>query len=161
VHHLCKAARRRFVRRLYIPLPEKKSRVTLLKHLLSQNPSLVTDEELEQVHFCFVFLAQRLLTRPFLYLFSLFAPQLGDLTQGYSGADVTNLAREAAMGPLRQVMRGGDKKREKISTETLRAISRQDFTIALKSVKPSVSNVDLGMYEEWNAQFGTQQFREE
>ena len=62
------------------------------------------------------------------------------------------------MGPLRQVMRpvGGKSKQSKISTDTLRPINRHDFTSALKSVKPSVSNVDLSMYEEWNAQFGTQ-----
>ena len=130
---LDEAARRRFVRRLYIPLPERESRVALLKHLLLKNASDVSAAELEE---------------------------LGDLTEGYSGADVTNLAREAAMGPLRDVMRpaGGPagQKKGKISSDALRPINRQDFAVALKSVKPSVSNVDLGLYEDFNRQFGTQ-----
>jgi SpoVK/Ycf46/Vps4 family AAA+-type ATPase len=53
------------VRRLYIPLPERASRVALLRHLLGQNPSEVTAAELEE---------------------------LGTLTNGYSGADVRVLA---------------------------------------------------------------------
>ena len=138
---LDEAARRRFVRRLYIPLPERESRVALLKHLLLKNASDVSAAELEE---------------------------LGDLTEGYSGADVTNLAREAAMGPLRDVMRpvggaagaggigGIGQKKGKISSDALRPINRQDFAVALKSVKPSVSNVDLGLYEDFNRQFGTQ-----
>lgn len=39
----------------------------------------------------------------------------------------------------------------------VRPITRGDFTDALTRVKPSVSQLDLGLYEKWNRQFGSWQ----
>lgn len=124
---LDEAARRRFVRRLYIPLPDHATRAKLLGHLLTKNDNTLTEGEIAE---------------------------LGELTAGYSGADTTNLAREASMGPLRDVMRN---KTTNSSSKELRAITRKDFDVALRSVKASVSSKDLAEFERWNEEFGTQQ----
>ncbi|KAK5329001.1 hypothetical protein LTR70_000837 [Exophiala xenobiotica] len=70
------AARRRFVRRQYIPLPEPETRETQIRTLLkSQNHRLSS---------------QDILT-------------LTILTDGYSGSDMTALCKDAAMQPLRHL----------------------------------------------------------
>lgn len=73
-HELDDAARRRFVKRLYIPLPTSTDRKVLLQTLLKKNQHTLSDT-------CF----DRLATE----------------TDGFSGADLKALCVEAAMGPLR------------------------------------------------------------
>lgn len=77
---LDEAARRRFVKRLYIPLPDEETRRSLLHILLRKNENRVREEEVEE------------LTRR---------------SEGYSCADLHNLCREAAMGPIRDVCMDG------------------------------------------------------
>ncbi|KAL7689381.1 putative AAA+ ATPase domain, ATPase, AAA-type, core, Vps4 oligomerization [Plasmopara halstedii] len=71
---LDEAARRRFVKRLYIPLPSFEARLDLISRLLKDNENDLTDEN---KHF------------------------VAESTKGYSGADVRALCTEAAMGPIR------------------------------------------------------------
>jgi len=118
------AARRRFVKRLYIPLPEAVGRRSLVQQLLSKNRNTVTEDQVDAI------VSQ---------------------TAGFSGADLSNLCKEAAMYPLR-----------KISTSMLTVnendipdITFDDFSSALKSVRPSVAEEDLGVYLKFNATFGT------
>ena len=68
------AARRRLVKRLYIPLPDRPARLHILTRLLSKENCMVTRAEMEDI-------SQR--------------------TEGYSGADMSNLCRESALGPIR------------------------------------------------------------
>ena len=73
-------------------------------------------------------------------------------TEGYSGADMSNLCRDAAIGPIR----GLDPSRiETITAEEIRPISVEDFANALRQVKASVSDQDLKMYQEWDSRFGS------
>mmetsp|Transcript_2441 Transcript_2441/g.4865 ORF Transcript_2441/g.4865 Transcript_2441/m.4865 type:complete len:626 (+) Transcript_2441:128-2005(+) len=127
---LDEAARRRFVKRLYIPLPDEVTRTSLLKKLLGKNEHNLTEEEVVQ---------------------------LTNLTAGYSGADVTNLAREASMGPLRDTMRNR-RKFDPTTKPQLRPISYRDFLVSLKSIRASVSPDDLVGYQAWNKEFGTQEY---
>lgn len=46
---LDEAARRRFVKRLYIPLPNEVGRATLVKHLLFQNANTLTEEDIKEI----------------------------------------------------------------------------------------------------------------
>ncbi|ETW07881.1 hypothetical protein, variant 1 [Aphanomyces invadans] len=71
---LDEAARRRFVKRLYIPLPSAAARLDLMNRLLAKNKHNLTTEDKA----CIV---QR--------------------SKGFSGADVRSLCTEAAMGPIR------------------------------------------------------------
>ena len=70
------AARRRLVKRLYIPLPDQVARLHILTRLLSKEKNVVSGEQLEDI---------------------------SQKTDGYSGADMTNLCREAAYGPIRSL----------------------------------------------------------
>ncbi|KAF2667199.1 AAA-domain-containing protein [Microthyrium microscopicum] len=70
------AARRRFVRRQYIPLPEDEVRAAQLKTLLANQKQDLSEEDVAK---------------------------LVGLTEGFSGSDITALTKDAAMGPLRSL----------------------------------------------------------
>jgi SpoVK/Ycf46/Vps4 family AAA+-type ATPase len=124
---LDEGARRRFVKRLYIPLPDEASRRQLIARLLQGVDNSITGESLS----CLV-----------------------QATQGYSGADMKALCTEAAMGPVRQVIRLGHDI-SKVRAQDMSPITMQDFEEALDSVAPSVSESDLGRYVQWNSTFGS------
>jgi fidgetin-like protein 1 len=117
------AARRRFVRRQYIPLPEDWVREQQLRKLLaSQKHSLSKEDITILVH----------------------------LTEGYSGSDITALAKDAAMGPLRSL---GEKLLH-MKPEDIRGIEMQDFEASLVNIRPSVSRQGLKEFEDWAREFG-------
>lgn len=118
------AARRRFVKRQYIPLPEGETRRTqVTKLLLYQKHTLLEDD----------------------------FDQLQALTEGFSGSDITALAKDSAMGPLRSL---GDKLLL-TPTEEIRAINLDDFKQSLLYIRPSVSTEGLEEYEKWAVKFGS------
>lgn len=118
------AARRRFVRRQYIPLPEDETRKVQIQKLLSYQKHTISDEDFKK---------------------------LIELTNGYSGSDITSLAKDAAMGPLREL---GDQLLE-IGRDNIRPIDLRDFENSLQYIKPSVSKDGLREYEDWAKQFGS------
>jgi len=75
-HELDDAARRRFVKRLYIPLPERPDREILLRTLLTKNSHNLTDRDFTK---------------------------LSTDAKGFSGADLKALCTDAALGPIRQL----------------------------------------------------------
>ncbi|KAG7334131.1 hypothetical protein KOW79_002538 [Hemibagrus wyckioides] len=118
------AARRRLAKRLYIPLPEAAARQQIVTKLMSQEKSQLESDELEKVV---------------------------SSTEGFSGADMTQLCREAALGPIRSIQLSDI---ATITPEQVRPILYCDFQEALKTVRPSVSKKDLELYENWNMTFG-------
>nr|XP_012591465.1 fidgetin-like protein 1 isoform X3 [Microcebus murinus] len=70
------AARRRLVKRLYIPLPEASARKQIVINLMSKEQCHLNEEEIERI------------------------VQQSD---GFSGADMTQLCREASLGPIRSL----------------------------------------------------------
>ncbi|XP_071827685.1 fidgetin-like protein 1 isoform X1 [Apostichopus japonicus] len=120
------AARRRLVKRLYIPLPDASAREQIILNLLSKqgNYSLAQNE----------------------------VSLVCQKTEGYSGADVANLCREAALGPIRSIHSSSI---QHVSAEEVRDISYQDFLQAVENVRPSVSQKDLEIYLEWNKTYGS------
>lgn len=125
---LDEAARRRLSKRLYIPLPSHEARAWIIRSLLQRDGLLsLSNEDVDSI--C-------------------------RTTDGYSGSDMKNLVKEASMGPLRELLMQG-KDIGSISQHDMRSITVQDFTSALQQVRPSVSPNELGMYEDWNRQFGS------
>jgi SpoVK/Ycf46/Vps4 family AAA+-type ATPase len=123
---LDEAARRRLEKRLYIPLPELESRRELVSRLMSKDDlkHSLTIADFEAV---------------------------AAATDGYSGADLSALCREAAMGPLRAVMGTA----AKVSIADIRPVCLKDFTSALKRQKPSVGKNEVQRYLKWNAEYGS------
>lgn len=122
---LDEAARRRLVKRLYVPLPELEARVQIVKNLLGSQSHQMGDFEYEKI---------------------------AELTDGYSGADMANLCKEAAMGPIRSL---DYSQMESIKSEDVRAINFDDFQVALSQIRASVSDKDLQMYLDWNKLYGS------
>ncbi|KAF4976091.1 hypothetical protein FZEAL_7201 [Fusarium zealandicum] len=117
------AARRRFVRRQYIPLPEPTTRETQLRTLLGQQKHDLSDEDILK---------------------------LVDMTDGFSGSDITALAKDAAMGPLRSL---GEALLH-MTMDQIRAIQLGDFESSLTNIRPSVGKAGLKEYENWAKEFG-------
>ncbi|KAF2343298.1 ATPase AAA-type core, partial [Trinorchestia longiramus] len=70
------AARRRMVKRIYIPLPEKKARAEIIKRLMQQYQNKLSGYDIDEI---------------------------ADLCDGYSGSDMFHLCREASMEPIREI----------------------------------------------------------
>eukprot|EP01018_Ginkgo_biloba_P013744 Gb_27653 [translate_table: standard] len=125
---LDEAARRRLSKRLYIPLPSTEARAWIIQNLLEKDGLFnLSDEDTNSI--C-------------------------KITEGYSGSDMKNLVKDASMGPLREALKKGIDI-TKLRKEDMRPVMFQDFEIALQEVRPSVSQHELKIYEEWNRQFGS------
>ena len=72
-------------------------------------------------------------------------------TDGYSGSDLTALAKDAAMGPVRELR---IEELRQLSVSRIRPISRQDFAQSLRKIRASVAPPTLEKYIQWNCTFG-------
>lgn len=70
--------------------------------------------------------------------------------QGFSGSDITALAKDAAMGPLRSL---GEALLH-MRMDQIRPIGMEDFECSLKSIRPSVSKESLQAFDDWAKQYG-------
>jgi vacuolar protein-sorting-associated protein 4 len=151
------AIRRRFEKRIYIPLPDVNARYELLKERLVNISNNLTDSELRKV-------AVR--------------------TEGYSCSDIDVLCRSAVMEPVRRLEKceffvlvcetcdgmklyepcennreGALRKsftdfeqNERINT--IPEVTKNDFEMSLIKNKPSVDQKDLEKYESFTREFG-------
>ena len=123
------ALRRRLEKRIYIPLPDADARAALV-NINVRGVEVAKDVEVDA-------LARRM--------------------EGYSGDDITNVCRDAAMNGMRRKIVG--KRPEEIramSKEEVQApITMLDMSEALKRVSPSVSKEDVERHLEWLAEFGS------
>ncbi len=79
-------------------------------------------------------------------------------TDGYSGADMSNVCREAAMMPLRRRLKSSGiniNEIEQLRKDVDVPVSNQDFMDALKNIQKSVSKKNLEFYSEWMKKFGS------
>ncbi|KAL1380119.1 hypothetical protein pipiens_003629 [Culex pipiens pipiens] len=122
---LDEAARRRLVKRLYIPLPELNARTQILSRLLASEKNSLTDGQIAEI---------------------------GQLTEGFSGADMKVLCHEASMGPIRSISYD---QLVQVAKEDVRAVNYDDFKTALSRVRASVSQGDLVQYVQWDRLYGS------
>jgi vacuolar protein-sorting-associated protein 4 len=152
------AIRRRFEKRIYIPLPEAEARTTMLKLSMGSTPNDLSNADL-------VAIAKR--------------------ADGFSGADISILVRDAIFEPVRRCRRAKTFKR--VSQAGPDGVVREywtpcspgvpgavekslmdvpaaelleprvlvgDFELALEKCRPSVSPGDLKAHEEFTKDFG-------
>uniref|UniRef100_A0A3P9IUD3 Katanin p60 ATPase-containing subunit A1 n=1 Tax=Oryzias latipes TaxID=8090 RepID=A0A3P9IUD3_ORYLA len=123
------ALRRRLEKRIYIPLPSTTGRVELLR---------INLRELE--------LASNVVL-----------DKIAEQMDGYSGADITNVCRDASLMAMRRRIEGltPDEIRNLSRDEMHMPTTMEDFESALKKVSKSVSASDLEKYEKWIEEFGS------
>ncbi|XP_014616841.1 PREDICTED: spastin isoform X2 [Polistes canadensis] len=121
---LDEAALRRFTKRVYVTLPDIATRIMLLQRLLAKHNDPLTKDELKE---------------------------MAILTEGYSGSDLTGLAKDAALGPIREL---NPNQVKELDLNSVRNITMQDFRDSLKRIRRSVSPASLAAYEKWNFAYG-------
>lgn len=150
------AIRRRFEKRIYIPLPDPIARRTMFKIHIGDTPHTCKDADWKV---------------------------LGDKTDGFSGADIGVLVRDALYEPVRTCQMAthfkkvvdpegvqdfmwepcspGDPKAEEISLfdlpgEKLKPVdvNMKHFLHAVANTKPSVGKDDITQIDEWTKEFG-------
>lgn len=76
--------------------------------------------------------------------------------EGYSGDDITNVCRDAAMDGLRRAFEGKDLEEiRQLDGEIHEPIRMMDFVQAFKKIRPSVGQDHLEKHEKWRADFGS------
>ncbi len=128
------ALRRRFEKRVYIPLPNDKGRLQLF------NLNLKKIEVDKNINY----------------------DKLVKLTDGYSGADISNVCREASFMPMRRELLAnkGRKVEDLVNDPDFRnkiraAICMPDFEKAIGNISKSVSAKDLEVYDKWTKEFSS------
>lgn len=130
---LDEALRRRLEKRIYIPLPANAGRQQLFEINL-KGIKLAADAKLDE---------------------------LVRKTEGYSGADVTLVCREAAMMGLRKRLAEARAQGIPLSQiaqmqkEVDVPLSQADFVEAIKNVSKSVGTEDLQKFSDWMKEFGS------
>eukprot|EP00058_Branchiostoma_floridae_P005714 XP_002591202.1 hypothetical protein BRAFLDRAFT_62177 [Branchiostoma floridae] len=115
---------RRFAKRVYVKLPELETRVAIISKLLEKHHSPLNQNELEN---------------------------LARQTDGYSASDLTNLAKDAALGPIRELEPTQVKS---LPASQIREIRYSDFSDSLKRIRSSVAQNSLLSFEQWNSYYG-------
>lgn len=153
------AIRRRFERRIYIPLPDVIARKAMLKIHLGDTKTTLSDRDIEE---------------------------LAKLTDGFSGSDMSVMVRDALMEPVRRLqtatafrrVRGRDPSGQEVDDlwepclpDTKGAVQKtlmdiepsklaspvvgmMDFRKSLRTSRPSVNQADLDQYVKWTQEFG-------
>jgi katanin p60 ATPase-containing subunit A1 len=126
---LDEAIRRRLEKRIYIPLPTAVGREQLFKINLK---SLQVSPDVDWT-------------------------ELIRLTDGYSGADLASVCRDAAMMPLRRMIAQGIDimKIHGMQADFETPLTMIDFQEAIKNTSKSVSKDQLDEYANWMKQFGS------
>ncbi|XP_043651375.1 katanin p60 ATPase-containing subunit A-like 1 [Drosophila teissieri] len=123
------ALRRRLEKRIYIPLPSDEGREALLKINLRE---VKVDDSVDLTY-------------------------VANELKGYSGADITNVCREASMMSMRRKIAGltPEQIRQLATEEVDLPVSNKDFNEAMSRCNKSVSRADLDKYEKWMKEFGS------
>ncbi|KAK3292921.1 P-loop containing nucleoside triphosphate hydrolase protein [Chaetomium fimeti] len=149
------AIRRRFQRRVHISLPDLAARTTMFRLAVGDTNTALKSEDFRE---------------------------LAKAAEGYSGSDVSIVVQDALMQPVRKIQQAthfkkvtvdGVEKRtpcspgdpdaeemtwEKVASEDLLEpfVEKKDFIRAIKSSRPTVSQVDLEKNEDWTKEFGSE-----
>mmetsp|Transcript_31210 Transcript_31210/g.88469 ORF Transcript_31210/g.88469 Transcript_31210/m.88469 type:complete len:437 (-) Transcript_31210:198-1508(-) len=156
-YNLDQAVRRRFDKRIYIPLPEGQARATMLKIHLKDTANNLTDQDFKE---------------------------LGEQLHGFSGSDCAVLVKDVLFEPVRKTQDAthfksvnidgkqlleacspGDPDAEPATLQSLAAegkahlvhtplITRRDFDRATERARPTVSESDLETHQQFTREFG-------
>lgn len=110
---------RRFQKRIYIPIPDTRARVNILKLYGDSLVKIADDVDFQE---------------------------LGTMTAGYTGSDLYDIIQGVHLQVVREYFNSGKSVESRAS---LRAITQNDFLEIMKVRKPSISMEKLKLYQEW------------
>jgi len=122
------ALRRRFEKRLYVPLPGIKSRLRIFELNFGTDKSLHSLSRADYI-------------------------KLAKITKGYSAADITTICNEALMMPIRECLRSGRLWSLPPEKVTVPRVNFGHVRKAVQKVKPSVSSAEIKRHEDFAAKF--------
>eukprot|EP01059_Diplonema_ambulator_P031361 TRINITY_DN5723_c0_g1_i2.p1 TRINITY_DN5723_c0_g1~~TRINITY_DN5723_c0_g1_i2.p1 ORF type:complete len:681 (+),score=172.80 TRINITY_DN5723_c0_g1_i2:35-2077(+) len=127
---LDEAFRRRLEKRIYIPLPEEEAREELFRINLK---GMSTDANFRE---------------------------LARMTEGYSGADIHQICRDASMGPMRRLIAHKSpaeiaKMKQEGVLDAVTVPSMGDFIESVKKIQPSVNQTEIQKYKIWERDFAS------
>jgi SpoVK/Ycf46/Vps4 family AAA+-type ATPase len=122
---LDEAVKRRFARRIYVPMPDPEVRWEIIRHMMSKQKLNMSKTDMEAI-----------ISR----------------TDGYSASDLKELCRDAAMVPLRYM---DPHTLSKLTRDQVPAVNLEHFLESLQNIKPTVSKESVRFYEQWNDQYGS------
>ncbi|KAF5835378.1 P-loop containing nucleoside triphosphate hydrolase protein [Dunaliella salina] len=153
-YNLDQAIRRRFDKRIYIPLPEDHARALMFKIHLGDTPHCLTEDDFQE---------------------------LGRHTEGFSGSDVSVLVKDVLMQPIRLLreathfkqVQGGmylpcapsEPGAQELSLQYFAdnnladkvlppPITMRDFNKVMLRARPTVGKADLEVFERFTSEFG-------
>jgi vacuolar protein-sorting-associated protein 4 len=114
------ALRSRFEKKIHVPLPNREARAKIFE-IHMEDVEVAPTVEYEE---------------------------LADLTEGYSGRDISVVCREAALEPIRDLQRTGRMEDEQEILD-IRPVSRDDFLHAIENIRPATPPEDVKRYIDW------------
>ena len=131
---LDEALLRRFEKRIYIPLPNEVGR----KQMFYLNTKKIEIDK------------------------NIDSKELVSLTKGYSGADISNVCRDAALMPLRRELKANKNRSVEelvndieFKTRIRAPITMADFRQACKNINKATSEKDLEEFTKWTKEFAS------
>ena len=138
------AALRRFTKRVYVRMPDIDTRTKLLTNLLAKQGSPLTHKEITRIV---------------------------AMTEGYTCSDISNLARDAALAPVREftttqlaTVQPKDIRNIQLQVMVIQyfpdscldslTLPLQDFVKSSERIRKSLSKEGLHSFEKWNEAFG-------
>jgi katanin p60 ATPase-containing subunit A1 len=138
---LDEALRRRLEKRVYVGLPNESDRAELISKLMTPLPSSSSSDAI---------------------ISAAEYQEIARLSDGYSGADLKLVCREAAMMPVRRLLDGVSideivllKEAGRLGIEAMDRVSMDDLTAALKQTKKTVSDEQIAKITKWGVEFGS------
>ena len=154
---------RRLEKRVYVPLPDMSSRKKMFMYYLSSSLSSKHHPETQQHRHRISFTEEKYFIK------------CAELTDGYSGADIKLVCKEAAMRPLRRIfdyLHNHENQRRKARSnnnnddchssqnDVLKCMENNPITIddvyeSISSTKPTTVSSFCQKYNDWNNSFGS------
>jgi len=145
----------RIERHIYIPPPDREGRKEIFKIHLRGKPIEYEDEDLKRAIEILGIkekdiekLPEELKRKVEEKVFDLICEWLAERTEGYTGADIEAVCREAGMLAIRENVKHGMTKDESREVARRIKINKKHFETAIQKVKPSLTKEDLRRYEE-------------
>ena len=152
---------RRLEKRVYVPLPNTPSRIKMFAYYLLPPPSSSLSQQQQKQE-------QRQCRYRLSFTEEKYFKKFAEMTEGYSGADIKLICKEAAMRPLRRIFdylhncdnnnnhhQNNTSEKDVLKCLENNPILVDDIHESISSTKPTILHSFCKKYNDWNHNFGS------